>query len=55
MEVRPTEICGRKIPLSELRKRLLDKQLKYMRIGKRSVKTKDELLQMAKSRLSELT
>ena len=49
IEVRPTEICGRKIPLLELRKRLLDKQLKYMRIGNQRVKTKDELLKMAMS------
>ena len=47
IEVRPTEICGRKIPLLELRQKLLDKHLKYMRIGNQRVKTTEELLAMA--------
>ena len=47
IEVTPTEICGRKIPLLELRQKLLNKQLKYMRIGNPRIKTKVEILQMA--------
>ena len=49
IEVMPIEICGRKIPLLELRQMLLDKQLKYMRIGNLRTKTKEELLEMAMS------
>ncbi len=46
IEVRPTEICGRKIPLLELRQKLLDKPLRYMRISNEMVKTTAELLDM---------
>ena len=48
-EITPTEICGRKISLIELRQNLLDKQLKYMRIGNPNVKTNVELLDVATS------
>ena len=47
IEVRPTEICGCKIPLLELRQKLLDKHLRYMRISNQRVKTTEELLEMA--------
>ena len=48
LEVRPSEICGRKIPLLELRKKLLVKQEKYMRICNTSI-ADEELLQLALS------
>ena len=43
LEVRPSEIYGRKIPFLELRKKLLVKQEKYMRICNASV-SDEELL-----------
>ena len=42
IEVTPSEICGCKIPLLELRQKLLNKQLKCMRIGNPRIKTKVE-------------
>lgn len=48
LEVRSSEIYGRKIPLLELREKLLIKQEKYMRICNASI-TDEELLQLALS------
>ena len=45
LEVRPSEICGRKI---SLRKRLLTKQQKYMRIFSSSGGSGEKLIQTAK-------
>ena len=48
LEVRSSEIYGRKIPLLELREKLLVKQEKYMRICNASI-SDEELLQLALS------